>query len=121
MTCTTVSCTVCAEAPGYTTLMEIAGGATFGYWLIGSLSMDRAPASITTMASTQAKIGRSMKNRDIDALLSLRDRFRRTASQCERWSPAGRRSDCPAAGAAAPRLRRGHRPDGPPRTQYRRP
>src|SRR3546814_10928255 len=100
MTCTTVSCTVCAEAPGYTTLMEIAGGATFGYWLIGSLRMDRAPASITTMASTQAKIGRSMKNRDMKALLRTPGRFRRTASHAYRLSQHGRSPACTDPGAA---------------------
>src|SRR5579862_270390 len=41
--------------------MAIAGGAMLGYCAIGSVVMASAPASITTIASTQAKIGRSMK------------------------------------------------------------
>ena len=40
-----------------------AGGAMLGYCAIGKVAMDRMPASITMMASTQAKIGRSMKKR----------------------------------------------------------
>ncbi len=37
-----------------------------GYWLTGSLRMDRPPASMITRAITQAKIGRSMKNLDMN-------------------------------------------------------
>ena len=39
----------------------MAGGAMAGYCEMGSVLMASAPASITTMANTQAKIGRSMK------------------------------------------------------------
>ena len=41
--------------------MEIAGGAMLGYCAIGSVVMASAPASMITMAITQAKMGRSMK------------------------------------------------------------
>src|SRR5690606_1208146 len=37
------------------------GAAMLGYWLTGSCSSPSPPASITTSAITQAKIGRSMK------------------------------------------------------------
>src|SRR3569833_4149058 len=41
--------------------MEIAGGAMLGYWAIGSVASASPPASMITMAITQAKIGLSMK------------------------------------------------------------
>ncbi len=41
--------------------MATAGGAMLGYCAIGSVAMDSAPASITMMARTHAKMGRSMK------------------------------------------------------------
>ena len=37
-----------------------------GYWLTGNLRMDSPPASMITRAITQAKIGRSIKNLDMD-------------------------------------------------------
>ena len=46
--------------------MFTAGGAMFGYCAIGSAVIDSAPATMMTMAITQAKTGRSMKKRDID-------------------------------------------------------
>ena len=57
--------TVLAEAPGYIALMAIVGGAMLGYWATGNWKMDNSPASIRMMAMTQAKIGRSIKNRDM--------------------------------------------------------
>jgi hypothetical protein len=48
------------------TWIETAGAAMFGYWLIGIFTSDNAPASMATMAKTQAKIGRSMKKRDMN-------------------------------------------------------
>src|SRR6185437_7137180 len=45
--------------------MLICGGAMSGYWATGRKAIDRAPASMITMAMTQAKIGRSMKKRDM--------------------------------------------------------
>src|SRR5512143_2364793 len=71
MTCVTVSCTVWAEAPGYTALMVIWGGAIGGYCETGSVFIARRPASITMMAITQAKIGLFMKNRGILSPLLL--------------------------------------------------
>src|SRR5262244_2759986 len=41
--------------------MAMAGGAMLGYCDMGSVRMASAPASMTTMANTQANIGRSMK------------------------------------------------------------
>ena len=41
--------------------MAMAGGAMLGYCAMGSVRMASTPASMTTIASTQAKIGRSMK------------------------------------------------------------
>ena len=53
---------VCAEAPGYLVVIRTDGGATSGYWEMGSLRTEIAPASMMTMAITQAKMGRSIKN-----------------------------------------------------------
>ena len=39
----------------------------FGYWAIGSDTTAMAPVSVMTIDSTAAKIGRSMKNREIIA------------------------------------------------------
>src|ERR1700752_1969379 len=41
--------------------MAMAGGAMAGYGEMGRVLMAITPASMTTMASTQAKMGRSMK------------------------------------------------------------
>src|SRR6185369_1767113 len=62
MTLMTLSSSVCAEAPGYTALTTIEGGATGGYCEIGSCVTDTAPSTMMNIAITQAKIGRSMKN-----------------------------------------------------------
>jgi len=43
------------------TWIEIAGGAMLGYCATGSVLMAKAPAIMTTIASTQANTGRSMK------------------------------------------------------------
>src|ERR1700679_840845 len=64
ITCTTVPCTVSAEAPGKVTVIWTAGGAMLGYCATGKVTTAMAPAIIRTMAITQAKIGRSMKNLD---------------------------------------------------------
>ncbi len=63
MTCVTEFCTVCAEAPGKLAETVTAGGAIVGYCAIGSVRTDRNPATMMTMAMTQAKMGRSMKKR----------------------------------------------------------
>src|SRR5579884_3544959 len=67
--------------------MFTCGGAMSGYCSIGRLRMLKAPASMMTMAMTQAKTGRSMKMREImprsapragvGARLVLGDRLRR--------------------------------------------
>ena len=44
------------------------GGVTSGYWATGSDSAATEPASVTTIDSTEAKIGRSMKKCEITAL-----------------------------------------------------
>jgi hypothetical protein len=45
--------------------MLIEGGATLGYWATGNWLMAVTPISTIKMETTQAKIGRSMKNLDI--------------------------------------------------------
>src|SRR5579862_5933927 len=52
--------------------MAMAGGAMLGYCAIGSVVMASAPASMTTIANTQAKIGRSMKKLTMAGLLLSR-------------------------------------------------
>jgi hypothetical protein len=44
--------------------MLTAGGAMVGYCATGKVKAEIAPASMMTMAMTQAKTGRSMKKRD---------------------------------------------------------
>src|SRR6478609_5396890 len=63
ITCTTLSCTVWADAPGYAALSATCGGAIAGYCMMGRLTTASPPVSISTSAITQAKTGRSMKNR----------------------------------------------------------
>src|SRR5438270_5742613 len=58
----TVSSSVCAEAPGYTAEMTMVGGATDGYCAIGNLVIETAPITRMNSAITHAKTGRSMKN-----------------------------------------------------------
>src|SRR5882762_1579860 len=74
MTCTTVSWTVVADAPGYVVLICTEGGAIGGYCSIGSATIDKAPATIIRIAMTIAKIGRSMKNLAMLLRLSGLDR-----------------------------------------------
>jgi hypothetical protein len=45
------------------------GGATLGYWEMGSSEIEITPASIMKIAITQAKIGRSMKKFGIEKAL----------------------------------------------------
>ena len=52
------------------TVMEICGAAMLGYCATGSSRISIPPASMSTNANTQAKIGRSMKKRDM-----IRSRF----------------------------------------------
>src|SRR6202041_2852891 len=58
----TVSAMVLGEAPGYCPLTTTVGGTISGYSLMGSTGMARRPATVRRIASTEAKIGRSMKN-----------------------------------------------------------
>src|SRR5512134_356842 len=62
ITCVTVCSSVDDEAPGYVALTVIAGGAIAGYCETGSRNTELPPASMTMIAMTHAKIGRSMKN-----------------------------------------------------------
>src|SRR5512147_2747139 len=63
MTCVTVSSSVLDEAPGQEVETLTWSGAMAGYWETGRRTIESAPASITRMPITQAKIGRSMKKR----------------------------------------------------------
>ena len=58
----TVFCTVSADAPAYMALTAMDGGATVGYCATGRCVTARMPPSMMSRESTQAKIGRSMKN-----------------------------------------------------------
>jgi hypothetical protein len=40
-------------------------GATLGYWAIGSVKIAAKPINMMMIAMTHAKIGRSMKTRDM--------------------------------------------------------
>src|ERR1051325_11178520 len=57
----TVSATTCADAPGYTVVTRMIGGAISGYCATGSVGNDTAPAIMISIAMTQATIGRRMK------------------------------------------------------------
>src|SRR5690606_24416411 len=61
----TVSAMTLGLAPGYWARTTTDGGTTSGYSAMGSWNMASRPASSTTTDSTPAKIGRSMKNREI--------------------------------------------------------
>src|SRR4051812_292567 len=63
----TVSATTLALAPGYVAVTCTVGGATSGYWAIGSLGSATMPTIRITSDRTVAKIGRSMKKREITA------------------------------------------------------
>src|ERR1700680_5072578 len=58
----TVSAMVFGDAPGYWSLTTTVGGTISGYSLIGSTGIANIPAAVMRIASTVAKIGRSMKN-----------------------------------------------------------
>src|ERR1700712_4479526 len=61
----TVSAMVFGEAPGYWPLMTTVGGTISGYSLMGSPGMANRPATVMMIASTVAKIGRSMKKEEM--------------------------------------------------------
>ncbi len=60
----TDSATTVASAPGYWHCTWIVGGVICGYCARGSVKTAMPPASVTTIDSTLAKIGRSMKKRE---------------------------------------------------------
>src|SRR6185369_12036712 len=104
MTWVTVSCTVWAEAPGYTALMAIWGGAMGGYWDTGSFLIDSRPASMTMMAITQAKMGRLMKKLGMERLLGIWSDLSDFSSVSDKsdwsdWSDYFLAVACAAAGA----------------------
>src|SRR5882762_6155414 len=61
----TVSAMVFGDAPGYWPLTTTVGGTISGYSLIGSTGIANIPAAVMRIASTVAKIGRSMKNEEM--------------------------------------------------------
>src|SRR3954471_7568071 len=63
----TVSATVLALAPGYVAVTCTVGGATSGYWAIGSCVSATPPTIRNKIDRTVAKIGRSMKKCEITA------------------------------------------------------
>src|SRR5471030_1733224 len=58
----TVSATTCALAPGYDADTSTVGGVISGYCATGKVNSAMVPPSTITMDSTEAKIGRLMKN-----------------------------------------------------------
>ena len=58
----TVLVNVSALAPGNVAVISTVGGAICGYWAMGSCSAATSPANTMMMDSTDAKIGRVMKN-----------------------------------------------------------
>src|ERR1700722_13714293 len=61
----TVSAMVLGEAPGYVPLTTTVGGTISGYSLMGSDGMANNPATAMRIASTEAKIGRSMNTEEM--------------------------------------------------------
>src|SRR5580700_6287426 len=61
----TVSAMVLGEAPGYVPLTTTVGGTISGYSLMGSDGMANNPATAMMIASTDAKIGRSMNTEEM--------------------------------------------------------
>src|SRR3954452_221688 len=62
---TTVVATTSALAPGYWPVMLTTGGAISGYWAIGRRPKETTPRITNTSDTTPAKIGRSMKKREM--------------------------------------------------------
>src|SRR5689334_5572322 len=58
----TVSATTLALAPGYDADTSTVGGVISGYWAIGSVISAMPPPRVMTIDSTEAKIGRLIKN-----------------------------------------------------------
>src|SRR4051794_283439 len=66
MGATTVEATTSALAPGYWPVTLIIGGAISGYCATGSRAKATRPRITNTIERTEAKIGRSMKKREMD-------------------------------------------------------
>src|SRR5262245_19598463 len=60
----TVSATVRASAPGYVAVTEMVGGVTTGYCEMGNWVSATRPRMMIRKKTTQAPMGRSMKNRE---------------------------------------------------------
>src|SRR5882757_10420418 len=91
---TTVSATTSALAPGYWPLTRTSGGAISGYCAKGSRVTATAPTITSTIDTTAAKIGRSMKK--CDRRISVGPRLRgggRGALPVRRDLGAGARAD----------------------------
>jgi hypothetical protein len=58
----TVCAIVSAFAPGYIAFTCTVGGVIDGYWSIGSTKSDMPPATSNSRESTDANMGRSIKN-----------------------------------------------------------
>src|SRR5262245_14491925 len=61
----TVCSSTAADAPGYTARTVTTGGAISGYCAIGSTRIEASPAMTIKIDSTAAKIGLSIKKREI--------------------------------------------------------
>ena len=62
---TTVEATISALAPGYWPVTLMTGGAISGYWATGSRPKETRPRITNTSDTTPAKIGLSMKKREM--------------------------------------------------------
>src|SRR5271156_2612769 len=84
----TVSAMVFGEAPGYWPLTTTVGGTISGYSLMGSDGIDNSPATVMIIASTEAKIGRSMKNEEMFMALrrALGRRVHRYPLRCDGYA-----------------------------------
>src|SRR5205814_10047289 len=88
----TVSAMTFGFAPGYVARTTIEGGTTSGYSDTGSCVIAMAPARKTMIDSTPAKIGRSMKKREMFTGLPLADHARSLLG-CTRFHRHGLRRD----------------------------
>src|SRR6185369_15636937 len=71
----TVSAMTSGGAPGYDARTTIVGGTTSGYCATGSETYAIEPRMTVTIERTAAKIGRSMKKREMFMSLELRHCF----------------------------------------------
>src|SRR5919198_3804542 len=101
MTCTTVFCTVSAEAPAYEADTWMAGGAMVGYCSTGREMIASNPANAIRIATTMAKIGRLIKT--LGMTMDLRY-FADDAPPAPADSAPPTAGDAPASGAAGAAL-----------------